>query len=193
MDRGIGSFLSSSQNDKGLLFIPFPVRQLYKHWIDNFYDDFGPLFICLFKEIYNYLCSKKKELVYPPGKKFKEYICFGLEYYSMYHKNSKLSDICRSHSDGEVFSWELEPISGLSDISRIKFCPSVLTINFKNKITLKCIGLDSKKSDLYHRFSEIPSCFYRPTSNFNTTADLIGVLNVKESNKTKVKRLILFN
>ena len=78
----------------------------------------------------------------------------------------------------KVFSWKLEKISRVPDIKLSGFCPSVVR----------------KDTQDYIDFDKLPGLspgFYHPTE-YNNTADIIGILNVENTNKTQVKRLILF-
>ena len=94
-----------------------------------------------------------------------------IKFYAKNQEIVKLADICNLHGNSEVFTWELKKL--------IRYCPSVLQDD-----TLNVIDFD--------KLAGLSPGFYLPSNKYNNTADVIGILNVKNTNKTKVKRLILF-
>ena len=62
----------------------------------------------------------------------------------------------------------------------IDYCPSV-----SRNDSLHCI-------DFGHLAGLSPG-FYVPNEKYNNTADVIGILNAKNTKQTKVKRLILYS
>ena len=115
------------------------------------------------------------------GKNLEICVCDALNFYSKNRTSIKLSDICSSNGGGEVFSWQLEKIPYIPETTLIECCPSVLE---ENRTELKYVAFD----DLVG----LSPGFYHPTNEYNNTADVIGILNVKKTNNTNVKRLILF-
>ena len=168
LDDGYGNYVPTLDKE-GFLFIPYPVLEKAEK-------------IPFFKSLTDYFDAK--EVKEKGGKNLEICVCNALNFYVKNCENIKLADICNLHgkiSNGgdEVFSWKLEKISRVPDIKLSGFCPSVVR----------------KDTQDYIDFDKLPGLspgFYHPTEKYNNTADIIGILNVENTNKTQVKRLILF-
>ena len=103
-------------------------------------------------------------------------VCSALNFYARHCTNLKLKNICRLNGGHELFSWELEPITSIPQTT-LTICPSAIDNNVLEHID-------------FGTLAKLSPGFYHPTHTYNNSADVIGILNVK--NNPEVKRLILF-
>ena len=197
LENGHASYMQSivSTDDVGFLFIPYPV--LTQFFVDEKEtsslphiseddlrkdqepknSDLSPI-----KRFSTSLITyfEKPELdKHSRGKNFATCICSALNFYARHCSNLQLKNICRLNGGHDLFSWELEPITSIPQTT-LTICPSVFNGTFD---VLHRIDFDT--------LAELSPGFYHPTHTYNNTADVIGILNVKNTNNG-VKRLILF-
>jgi len=102
-------------------------------------------------------------------------------------QNIRLKDICRNigRSDSahtNYFNLYLKPLE-FNEEPLITVCPS----KFKNDFqSLQCAGIEE--------IANLPTGLYRPTEEYNLTADIIGIFDVLQSRskQPQPKRLIVF-
>ena len=164
LDAGYGSYVPAL-GKAGFLFIPYPVIEKAKHVIP------------FFNSLDNYFTKTKFR---KRGKNLEICVCDALNFYAKNCEDITLANICCSHGKNGLFSWELETIPNFTETTFINFCPSVL----RNYSSLDYIN--------FGELAGLSPGFYLPRDDYNNTADVIGILNVKKTNNTNVKRLILF-
>ena len=173
MTKGYASFVPLLETNLGFLFIPYPFLEITR------------LYFPFFNSMIVYFTGAKSGVQKKPeddenrGKNLETCVCDALNFYVKYRLDLKLQDICCSNGGDEVFEWELEEIPDIPETTLIDYCPSV-----SRNHSLHCIDFD--------HLAGLSPGFYVPNEKYNNTADVIGILKVKNINQTKVKRLILF-